>query len=457
MNIPLFLSACLVVASAICDPVQYCRYGFHEDKVDFCIAMTTHYNDSTASHDFYLVLQVTRASSSGWTAVGTGPEMAGSLMFFVYGDPASSQLPTLSIRTTDQHNPHLITSSDTGDTAIRVLHTSWLPPSAASSPGLPRSSQLPAHTAQVAAICYSCTLWPGTPISVAASSYPWIWAWNPDQDLHSYNADARLVGHHGTGGYGHFYVNMPQSTQQTAGSEIPELPVIQPGIEAVGASERPTDGDQPESLRAESRTVRLAYIHGSLMGIAFLILCPLGTIAIRAGHSEAFKHHWILQTTASLVAVSGGALGLLASGRKPLATPHQSLGLLTLTLLAFQPLLGWGHHMMFLRVRRRTWLARLHMAIGWLIKLGSWYNLLDGVARAGHGQTTMSVAVTGVVVGFLVVTIVTWVGRKRSQSLRSQGQVPRGSSGQSDAGQEYSPLNMENDRASGDESEVEKP
>ncbi|KAL5337875.1 hypothetical protein BJX70DRAFT_367939 [Aspergillus crustosus] len=44
-----------------------------------------HYNGSSGYHDLYASMQITRSSALGWTAVGTGSMMAGSLMFIIYG------------------------------------------------------------------------------------------------------------------------------------------------------------------------------------------------------------------------------------------------------------------------------------------------------------------------------------------------------------------------------------
>jgi hypothetical protein len=73
-------------------PVQFCRGRAYQDPneaVDFCISLSAEKNNTSNFHDIYLALSINRAHrhALGWTAVGIGSSMKGSLMFVVYGIP----------------------------------------------------------------------------------------------------------------------------------------------------------------------------------------------------------------------------------------------------------------------------------------------------------------------------------------------------------------------------------
>ena len=175
------------------EPVQYCRFG-HEDKpdatVDFCLGITTYYNASSESHDMYRCMRVTRSSVLGWTAVGTGSVMAGSLMFIIYGDPFSSEhaAPTVSLRTIDgHHQPKLVSQADMEGADLRLLQPDWVSVNSTETDDERLDSKRDSvSVAKVAIMCYSCGKWHGAPISADAAAQPWIWAWNNFQEFDSY-------------------------------------------------------------------------------------------------------------------------------------------------------------------------------------------------------------------------------------------------------------------------------
>ncbi|KDN63557.1 hypothetical protein CSUB01_09342 [Colletotrichum sublineola] len=222
-----------LVHLTVAETSQYCRLGHDTGEVDFCVGVGIFHNHSTASYDLYLKLQMTQSSSGkGWNAIGTGPTMAGALMFIVYGDPLSGRDPTVSVRTVngDSHQPpRPIEAVDTGLANVRLIHSEWLQTK--------RAEDAIVFVASVGAVCYGCSGWPGSPIDVSDTSHPWIWAWNDRQDmsLADYAVDAGMEVHNfGAGGWGLFYVDMQRSTGHNA-----SLPHIQPGVTAIGASTFP--------------------------------------------------------------------------------------------------------------------------------------------------------------------------------------------------------------------------
>ena len=420
----LFLLLTLYTVSVHAEPVQYCLFGDTtkpKSNANFCLGVSTSRNASTGAHDVSLTFTHTRPrrSTSGWTAVGSGDSMTGSLMFILYGDPTSGERPIVSIRTaTGHHQPTLLTRDQLGGGDLRVLRSDWVLGTTADT----KASHF--TTAIVSLICYSCPLWPGQgKLSATTTSQPWIWAWNKDQafDVYSYDAHLRMHAHHvGNGGWGRFYVNMAQADQSAGASakHMPSVPVIRPGVAMLGTSEQPGALSGFTGLTAgASPALRW---HAGLMALAFLALFPAGVVAMRSGARWAFTVHWILQGVAS-AAVGGGMVAGLALQRE-INTTHQVLGLVISGILGLQALLGWKHHVDYVRIQRRTWISHLHIWTGRSVMLGAQANLLLGLLL--HGVVGLQV---GFVAGFMVLEsslLAVWV-RRRAKLAKAASQAAR--------------------------------
>ncbi|KAE8333977.1 hypothetical protein BDV39DRAFT_3260 [Aspergillus sergii] len=402
--------------SILAEPVQYCKYGYkgkeEQGDVDFCMAVAMHENRSSNAYDMYLSMTVTRASDLGWTAIGTGSVMAGSLMTIVYGEPLTGEPPVVSIRTAAAHHqPKPITQEQAGGADVRVLQAEWR---AINEDGTltTLSSSSYAYVAEVSLVCYSCNLWPAkgsgsSKISATATSLPWIWAWNEDQEISALSDDAHLNGHRhrrGNGGWGEFYVDMARSLSTV--ENPPPVPSIQPGVRTLGTSDTPTDRSKKFTLFSRGT------LHGFLMGIAFLVIFPLGVLAMRSQSSKSFKYHWIIQLIASLCTGVGAIIGIVMS-RGSFNSPHQVAGLLVSGILGLQGFLGWRHHVIFLRVRHRTWISHAHIWTGRLIMIVGWANFLSGMIFVATGQFWI-ILVSAVIVGEIVgLTFWVWTCNRR--------------------------------------------
>ncbi|KAL2842865.1 hypothetical protein BJX68DRAFT_159211 [Aspergillus pseudodeflectus] len=403
----LLLFACWTAA----EPVQYCRFGHSPQgaTVDFCLGITTHHNATSNEYDMYLSIKVTRSSALGWTAVGTGSMMAGSLMFIIYGDPLSEQKlpPTVSIRTIDgHHQPHLLSSTDTGGADLRLLQAEWAPGTAGGDD---------VYIAKAAVVCYSCGKWPGTPMSANAKSQPWIWAWNDKQEFDAYSDDVHLKVHpyHATDdGWGRFYVDMARSIDK--GASAPSPPVIRPGVAELGASEIPGGWSWMDSL---------VHVHGWVMGAAFLLVFPVGVIAMRSGISKSFQYHWILQILASILLLIGVAIGLIRAHK--IDSLHHWIGVIVAICSLIQIVLGWRHHVLFVQIQRRQWASYGHIWLGRVFLLFGWTNVITGLLLTGRSFSWIAVAL-GLIAAdaaFLVSWI--WVAaRRRKQRPQSEEESP---------------------------------
>ncbi|KAL4994746.1 hypothetical protein BDV10DRAFT_176125 [Aspergillus recurvatus] len=378
------------------EPVQYCRYGHSysaDATVDFCLGVTTYYNASSNDHDIYVSMQVTKSSALGWTALGTGSMMAGSLMFIVYGDPFSSKLeaPTVSIRTIDgHHQPQILSQVDTGGVDIRLLQADWVPGDTTEldNSGSNISNGGSFSIAKVAIVCYSSGKWSGASISVGATAQPWIWAWNNQQEFDAYTDDAHLSvhQHHAeTGGWGRFYVDMARSTSK--GTSPPQLPSIRPGVTALGASDIPGGWSWMDWI---------VHFHGFIMSAVFLIFFPAGVVAMRSGSSKSFKYHWILQLFASILVLVGVAIGLITAHK--ISSLHHYIGILVALLSLVQIALGWRHHVVFVRIQRRQWVSHGHIWLGRLFLLLGWANIITGLLLTGRGWSLISLAVSSILI-----------------------------------------------------------
>lgn len=405
------LSLLLAVGSA--EPVQYCKFRETDSEVDFCVGILMHYNSSTSFHDLYLTVSVTRPNSTslGWTAVGLGETMEGALMFIVYGDPVSSEQPIVSIRKSIGHKqPTLVTREDMNGADLRVIRADWV--ASTSTPG--------SAVALVSLVCYSCHFWPGTEVSVSSKSQPWMWAWNSKQDIQVYTYDAHLqmhAHHAGAGGWGNFYVDMPRSVNKWRNA--PSFPPIRPGIKSLGVGETPGLSSGMAWLKHNP----ILHLHGTIMGAAFILLFPIGVLAMWSGNAKAFEYHWIVQVSASSLTVIGFIFGLMR-GRQ-IDTVHQVLGISVVACLGIQSFLGWRHHVIFLRIRRRTWLSHSHIWLGRLIMIGGWSNILTGMVLRGYSSSYVIAMAS--FIGCEAVGLTSWLWWVKSMVARvARKNVPEG-------------------------------
>ncbi|KAK3343679.1 hypothetical protein B0T25DRAFT_508652 [Lasiosphaeria hispida] len=439
----------------VADPVQYCRFGYPAGEADFCLSLSTTLNTTTSAHDVYLTLRVPRSSPHGWTAVGTGPRMAGSLMFIVYGSPTSAA-PVLSIRTADgHHQPRALADAS----SLHLLHAKWTPlltPRHDDAADYPRPPSSPAtHTADIALACYACTAaWPSlngaTPLSLGASQ-PWIWAWNDRQEFPSpspaVSTHLEMHRHHsGSGGFGAFYVDMARSL-----SPVQQVAPITPGVARLGTSDDPIGVG---GLLASFWERPAARVHGVLMGLAFLVAFPAGAAIIRTGGGRAFARHWVLQAGGTGLAWAGAGVGAVMTGGRVPRTVHEWIGAVVVLAVSGQAVLGWRHHVAFLRVRRRMCISHAHVWLGRGVLVVRWVNVWTGVILAGHRKFGLAIGIVSALMLVDVVVVGLWLWRTWRQPARrpvSDGQaeahalMPR-----TDGAENYFALELSDDEAESD-------
>lgn len=110
----------------------------------------------------------------------------------------------------------------------------------------------------------------------------------------------------------------------------------------------------------------LIIIHAVCLAGSFLLLFPLGVIALR--WFKWIKIHWMLQIFATVVCVLGLIIAITFSAIDPeynaFDQGHQIIGILAVIALIFQALLGYQHHRNYKKTRQRTVVSHSHLWIG---------------------------------------------------------------------------------------------
>ncbi|KAM7185512.1 hypothetical protein V8F20_011768 [Naviculisporaceae sp. PSN 640] len=181
-------------------------------------------------------------------------------------------------------------------------------------------------------------------------------------------------------------------------------------------------------------------LHGTLMWTSYLLLFPLGTLLIRTsppsprpprqtskgpGHSSSplsklpslslssitpFTRHWIPQAIATVLSLTGAVIGWSHTHFSRPKSLHTILGSLISFCLVIQVLLGWRHHVAFLRIRQRTWMARVHIWLGRAILAMGWTNIMLGMSHHHHEILGVSAIIwAGLVIFLWAVGLGTWI------------------------------------------------
>jgi hypothetical protein len=337
-------SLCLVLfwaCPAFAGMIQYCN-----EEPQFCLAVTLQQNSTADGHDVYVTLTATPSENGGWTSVGFGTGMKNSLMFIIYAAQDSESLVT-SVRTAEGHVLPTPLTEHTND--IQVLRTDV------------SETQ---YFAQFA--CYSCDTWSPYEIDVQGNS-SFIYAANTLQAFSSASSSLAIHNHHGL-----LIGDLSAAWKAHKDDRIPEIQ----GTETIGFSHVPHhhggDEGKGEALFSPVR------VHGVIMTIAFMGLFFAGNLTIRLPLLRAFKYHWVIQLSASILTLGSALYMFLRASH--LGT-HKIIGLVVVCSLIAQVAAGYKHHIDFVRIRRKTifslahrWLGRSIFVVGTLnVGLGMYY------------------------------------------------------------------------------------
>jgi flagellar biosynthesis protein FliQ len=208
-------------------------------------------------------------------------------------------------------------------------------------------------------ICYSCNKWSSGSLDLTSTDAPWMWAAGPDQTLQSDNKNANIEEH---ASYGNFYMNMTSAVSKATDA----TPHLNGTTSSAGVS---TGGDTNDIL---------VKIHAILLSGSFLVLFPLGIIALR--WRGLVKIHWIVQLVATAACLLGLGVAIVMSVQskqyKSFSFTHQILGIAVVAVLIAQAIFGYLHHKNYKKVGGRTVVSHMHIWTGRIVVL---IGMIDGV------------------------------------------------------------------------------
>ena len=113
----------------------------------------------------------------------------------------------------------------------------------------------------------------------------------------------------------------------------------------------------------------LVIIHAICLAGSFLLLFPLGVVALR--WFGWFRSHWMLQILATLLCVIGLIVAIALSTMDPeyasIDESHQIIGIVAVAALIFQAVLGYLHHRNYKISGGRTWFSYSHLWVGRMV------------------------------------------------------------------------------------------
>ncbi|KAF3940092.1 hypothetical protein ABW19_dt0203289 [Dactylella cylindrospora] len=367
----------------------------------FCVSVVMPLQTSH-DDDGYMLIRVTGAAAKGWTAVGIGDRMAGSLMFIIHPGTASANVTVSPRLSTGQVAPHYYPQTD-----VSILEGSGI------------------VDGQITALftCSNCKRWAGGTLDVTSHSASWIWAQNPDQHLESSALQEDIQQHNGDS-YGVFTLDMTVAVVDDPDppAPIPLNPTASGSLYTV-----------PNELMKKKKNYIIA--HAVILSITFVIMFPLGGIFIRLlRHTirQTVYVHIFLQVTSFCLSIVGLATGIMASStlESHFLYSHQFIGIVVMVLLFLQIILGASHHMVFRAKRKRTWLSYAHIWVGRTAIIMGIVN--GGLGLPLAGSTTPTTAIyagcAGIVAAVYLIGyggIKIWerkmgIGRKDQDEIRKQ-------------------------------------
>ncbi|KAK6331819.1 hypothetical protein TWF718_002360 [Orbilia javanica] len=335
---------------------QLARYVAPSDS---SVSFSLNIPSSTASSGSGAIFFQVRGPASGkqWIALGIGSRMAGAHIFVVYADGSGNV--TVSARAGQGHFEPEFTS----DATITVLDGS----------GIVGGSLI----ANVR--CDNCLSL--AELSVTNTRSSWIWADKDGSALDSSDVEANIQQHDRTGVFtfdltaaaggdsvNPFVESVQSSTSAAATgtgtrtSSGGSAPTSTGGNGNGDGNQNVGSGSSDGSTSEASSMSKMLKIHGILMGLAFAVFFPLGSVIIRLMPGpHKVDAHMAVQFIGFGLSIAGLAYGvMLAQDLRYLKETHAIIGMVVMGGLFFQPIVGLIHHWLFKAKGRRTILAYIH-------------------------------------------------------------------------------------------------
>ncbi|KAL8921979.1 MAG: hypothetical protein Q9208_005433 [Pyrenodesmia sp. 3 TL-2023] len=185
--------------------------------------------------------------------------------------------------------------------------------------------------------------------------------------------------------------------------------------------------------RPPSNIRQILIAHATLMGIAFVLLMPLGVFVVRLLSSPyTVRYHASIQLLAYAVAIAGFGLGAYMATEFDAWTAsngHPILGTVIVALLLLQPVLGYVHHRIYVRRKEKTVWGVAHVWYGRVLILLAVIN--GGLGLQLSDNTVKGEIAYGVVAGvmfllYLAVLGVAYFRKRRSREGETGEKMVRG-------------------------------
>lgn len=254
----------------------------------------------------------------------------------------------------------------------------------------------------------NCSSWAGGTMDLSSSNSSWIWAVKDGPAISSNDLSTTLHQHTNQGSFtldltkaqGGNSADPFVNTAVTATAAGGSSPTAAAAAQSPSGSSNSSSGDSSGGASGDSSggssggggqdppgRHQALLAHGALMGVAFVALFPLGAIAVRVlSFRGLIWFHAATQIFAYTLALAGMGLGVWIATkpdyivrsflfskfqrnanhtiRQQINTYHPVTGLIVISLLAFQPILGLIHHYTFKQYDRRTFWTASHVWVG---------------------------------------------------------------------------------------------
>ncbi|KAK6003415.1 hypothetical protein QM012_009186 [Aureobasidium pullulans] len=341
------------------------------------------------------------SSKHSWIAVGTGTEMHDSMMFVLYSDKTN-------------HGATLSTRYSTGEQEPRYLRD-MRPETHASNEN---------NTFSVDAHYKNSSVWMQHHIDMNSSKQPFIFALGPKLHGKTGGSPTATIQRHVV--YGRFTMDMTQALS----SSMPAVNSENGSWISSGASSAfDVSGDFDVG----------SAIHAVVMGLAFVIVFPLGALLLRF---ISVRVHYVIQLAASLLVIVGLGTGiyismeynkaslrlqsygssliLTTSKTQDYMTAHQIIGLIVFAAVIVQLLLGTVHHVIYKRTYKSTRLGRIHLYLGPGILVLGIINAPLGLILGQRSQYNVpyAILVTVLAILFFVARGYLWRSARQDQRVK---------------------------------------
>ncbi|KAK5107969.1 hypothetical protein LTR62_000514 [Meristemomyces frigidus] len=349
-----------------------------------------------AVHNGDLYFHMSAPYKNSWVGVGIGEEMAGAFMLISYKSANGTGVTTSPRMGTGHNEPELL------DVNVEKIWTDEY---------APNSNQAKAGGIFIShAVCRGCANY--SSLSYTNKAQPFIFAMGPEEAMTSDSLEAPLRRH---SYYGKFTMDMTVATTPLdfyEGADYGRVPgPNQNGTDAVINDNTFVSLGTSHGFDKHKDSDPYPIAHAVIMGLAFFVVFPAGSLLLRWLHSVTV--HWIIQLIGVLMIAVGFACGVAVSleynHSKRFTSGHQILGLLILAGVLVQLGLGLAHHMIFKRTKQRTTFAKTHMVLGPLITILAIINGGLGLNFANENFARIPYAVAILVLGIAFIFARTWL------------------------------------------------